>query len=182
MNFKEKETRLKDGRSCVLKPTYPEYAGEMLEFLKTTAGESEFVLRYPDEVTLTLEEEKVILQEWLSDPRSIMMVALVNGKVAGNASILPIGNKRKVAHRCTLAIALFKEFWGLGIGTAMINYLSELASNIGYSQIELEVVSKNFPAQALYRKCGFIETGYLLNALRMNSGEYYHETLMCKLL
>ena len=182
MKFPEREIILKDGRKCVLRPTGPDLAAEMIEYMKVTAGETEWLLRYPDEVSFTLESEKEILGRILEDPGHVMMAAVVDGKVAGNCSIGGIGNKRKILHRCSLAIALYKKYWGLGIGTAMINYLTELAAQIGYRQIDLEVVAENEQAQALYRKCGFVESGRRHNALKFDDGTSHDEILMYKLL
>ena len=86
----------------------------MIEYLKNTSGETEYLLRYPDEVNFTLESEKEILGRLLEDPYSIMMAPVVDGKVAGNGSINGIGTKRKIRHRCSLAVAIYKEYWGLG--------------------------------------------------------------------
>jgi len=178
MRFPEREITLKDGRTCVLKPTGPEVAAEMVAYMKITAGETEWLLRYPDEVNFTLEGEQDILGKILDDPGHVMMAAIVDGKVAGNASISGIGNKRKILHRCSLAIALYREYWSLGIGRAMIEYLTQLAKEIGFSQMDLEVVAENTQAQALYRKCGFIETGRRHNALKFDDGSMHDEILM----
>lgn len=180
MKFQEKEIMLKDGRKCILSPTYPEYAEQMIEYLKKTSGETEFLLRNPDEVNYTLESEVDILGRILEDPYSIMMVAVVDGKVAGNGAINGIGVKRKIRHRCSLAIALYKEYWNLGIGHAMIGYLTELAAKVGWTQVDLEVVAENEQAQRLYKKCGFVETGRRHNALRFDDGSYHDEILMYK--
>ena len=182
MKFPEREIILKDGRKCVLRPTGPDLAAEMIEYMKVTAGETEWLLRYPDEVSYTPESEREILGRLLEDPGQVMMVAVVDGKVAGNCSVSGIGNKRKILHRCSLAIALYREYWGLGIGTAMIGYLTELAKQIGFRQIDLEVVAENEQAQALYRKCGFVESGRRHNALRFDDGTSHDEILMYKLL
>ena len=161
MRFPEKEITLKDGRKCILRPTSPDLAEEMIEYLKVTSGETPFLLRYPDEVNYTPEGEKEILGRLLDAPDSAM---------------------RKICHRCSLAIALYKEYWNLGIGTAMIGYLTELAKQIGYRQIDLEVVAENTQAQALYRKCGFTESGRRINALRFDDGSFHDEILMYKSL
>ena len=182
MRFSPKEIILKDGRRCVLRPTAPEDAEAMIRYLKETSGETEYLLRYPDEVTLTVEGEREILGRLLEDPASVMMVAMVDGKVAGNCSINGIGSKRKILHRCSMAIALYREFWRLGIGTAMIGYLTELARKIGYQQMDLEVVAENTQAIALYRKCGFVETGRRVRALRFDDGSFHDELLMVKTL
>lgn len=180
MRFAEREIVLKDGRKCILKPTSPEYSQELIDYMKKTPEETPFLLRYPDEVNFTLEGEQEILGRLLEDPYSIMMLPVVDGKVAGNGSINGIGNKRKITHRCSLAIALYKEYWGLGIGKAMIEYMSELAKEIGWEQLDLEVVAENAQAIALYKKCGFIETGRRHNALRFDDGTYHDEILMYK--
>ena len=182
MKFEHRKVTLKDGRTCVLCPTYPEYAEEMIEYLKITAAETPFVLRYPDEVNYTLEGEKEILGRLLEDEGSVMMLALVDGKVAGNASINGLGNKRKILHRCSLAIALKKEYWNLGIGKAMIEYLIELAKKIGFEQMDLEVVDGNDNAKYLYEKCGFVETGKRMRALKDDDGTYRDEILMYRVL
>jgi RimJ/RimL family protein N-acetyltransferase len=182
MKFQDREIILKDRRTCILKPTSPEYAAEMIRYMKETAAETDFLLRYPDEVNFTLEGEQEILGRLLEDPYSIMMVPVVDGKVAGNGSINGIGEKRKIRHRCSLAIALYKEYWGLGIGTAMLEYMIELAEKAGWHQIDLEVVAENTSAKALYEKCGFIETGRRHGAFLFDDGTYHDEILMYKQL
>ena len=182
MRFADKEITLKDGRTCVLRPTLPEYAEQMVEYLKVTSGETPFLLRYPDEVNYTIEEEKELLAKFVEDPYLIMMVAVVDGKVAGNGSISGIGSKRKISHRCSLAIALYQEYCGLGIGSAMIGYMTDLAREIGWHQVDLEVFAENTRARALYKKCGFIETGRRHNAFLLDDGTYHDEILMYKSL
>lgn len=182
MKFAARKITLKDGRECVLCPTTAKYAEEMIEFLKATAGETPFLLSYPDEVNFTFEDEWEYLTRLYADDRSAMLMALVDGKVVGNSSILGLGGKRRIRHRCSLGIALRKEYWGLGIGTAMIGYLSELAQQIGYEQIELEVLDGNDTAKRLYEKCGFAETGKHIHAVKYDDGTYRDEWLMVKTL
>ena len=182
MRFESRTVTLKDGRTCILRPTHPDDSAAMIEYMKKTAEETPFLLRYPDEVSYTLEQEQNILTSLLDDPSTVMMAAVVDGKVAGNSSVSGIGTKRKIRHRCSLAIALYREYWGLGIGTAMIGYLAELAERIGYEQMDLEVVAENTQAQALYRKCGFQESGRRIGALKFDDGTLHDEILMVKKL
>ncbi len=182
MKFEPRTLTLKDGRTCILRPTHPDDAADMIEYLKITAAETPFLLRYPDEVNYTLEGEKEILGNLLENEYGVMMLAEVDGRVAGNCSLNGMGNKRRVLHRSSLAIALKKEFWNLGIGTAMMQYLEELARQIGYEQIELEVVDGNDTAKRLYEKCGFVETGKHVRALKYDDGSYRDEFIMSKIL
>ena len=81
MKFPERKIIMKDGRTCVLRPNGPDLAAEMIEYMKLTAGETEYLLRYPDEVHFTLEKEQEILSWIMEDPGHVMMAALVDGKV-----------------------------------------------------------------------------------------------------
>lgn len=182
MKFEARTVILKDGRTCTLRPACPEDSEQLIEYMVKTAGETEFILRYPDEVSYTVEREREILSGILEDPGHAMMVGIVDGKVAGNCAVCGIGAKRKIRHRCSLAITLYREYWGLGIGSAMIGYLTELAERAGFEQIDLEVVADNVRAQALYRKCGFTETGRRVRALKFDDGTYHDEILMIKTL
>ena len=180
MDFSAKEIIIKDGRTCTLRPAAPEDAAAMIEYMKITAGETPFLLRYPDEVSFTPEGERELLAGVLADPRSAMMIAEVDGRIAGVGSFSEMGKKRKLRHRCGFAIALYREFHRLGIGTAMIGYLSGLAGQTGYEQMDLEVYEDNAAAIALYRKCGFTETGRLHHAVKLDDGSYRDYLIMYK--
>ena len=60
MRFEDREIVLKDGRKCILRPTSPEYADQMIEYLEKTSAETPFLLREPEEVTLTPEQEEYL--------------------------------------------------------------------------------------------------------------------------
>lgn len=181
MNFENKTIELKDGRKCVLRPTVPNDAQSMIEYLKIISGETEFVLRNADEVYFTEEKEREILQAKLDSPNELMMVAEIDGENAGNCSIGSRGGLRRIKHRCGFAIALKKRYWNLGIGTAMTDYAMELAEKMGYEQAELEVVDGNDRAKALYEKAGFEVTGKHLRALKYDDGSYRDDYIMVKI-
>lgn len=182
MKFAPRTITLKDGRSCTLRPTHPDDASEMIAYMKQIAEETRFTLRTPEEVTFTLEQERDILANLLEDHGSVMILAEVDGQVAGNCSTSGMGYKSRIRHRCSMAIALKKDYWNLGIGTAMISYLTELAKEIGFEQMELDVVADNERGIKLYEKCGFAETGKRLRAMKYEDGTYADEIIMIKLL
>ena len=61
MIIEETQLSLKDGRKAVLKNPMPEDAEAVLFHMKQTAGETDFLVRYPEEIHLTVEEEKKFL-------------------------------------------------------------------------------------------------------------------------
>ncbi len=197
MRFEERRVPLKDGRTLVMRPAVPDDAEELILYLRQTAAESRFLLKYPDEWNLTLEKEREILAGFLDNPSGAMVIAMVESAecgdagapgdesgsgsspvLAGNSTIVPVGGARRVRHRCALAIALKKDFWGLGIGTALLQYQQELARRIGYERMELEYVEGNSRGKALYEKCGFSETGRIRMANKYDDGTYSDDIVM----
>lgn len=181
MHFADKIIQLKDKRECILRTVYPNDSKAMLECFRTISAETPFLLRYADEVTLTDEEERELLQHKLDADNEFMMLAMVDHVLAGNCGIMAKGSVRRQRHRCGFAIGIKEDYWHLGLGTAMLDYALELAKAIGYEQVELEVVEGNDRAKALYKRFGFEETGKHVRALKYDDGSYRDEDVMVKI-
>ena len=182
MRMDSKQFSLPDGRECVLRNPEADDAQALLDYLRDVALETPFLLREPDDAAIPLEREREILEGLLAAPRQMMLAAFVDGRLAGNCSLAPVGNKRRVLHRCSLAIALYRAYWGLGIGSALLGTLLSEARGLGYEQAELEVVGTNERAIGLYRKLGFAAYGERPRAIRYADGTYASELLMVKML
>lgn len=182
MIIKEKIIRLKNGELCRLRSPQSKDAQQLVEYLKATAAETDFLLKYPEEVRINAEQEKEFIESLNSSKRDLMIVAEVDGEVAGNCSFLSVGEKMRVQHRCSIGIALYKKYWGLGIGRVLMSLLLEYAKRCGYEQAELEVVSKNERAVALYEKIGFERVGERPKAMKHKDGSYDSNIIMVKQL
>ena len=182
MIFEKKRINLKDGRTCILRPVERKDAEAMIEYLRIVSSETPFLLRNEDEVTYTVEAEEHLLENKRNDPREIMMVAEVEGIIAGNCGIVSNGNLRRVYHRCGFAIALKEAYWNLGIGSAMMDYAFSLAKEMGYEQAELEVIADNEQAISLYEKLGFRKYGQFPNNMKYRNGQYADAYWMMKKL
>ena len=179
MVFPAKEIRLKDGRTAILRSPLPSDAEAALEYMKITAGETPYLLRTPEEIRLTVADEEKFLSRFPDNPNSTMILCFVEGKLAGNCQI-DRRTKLKNRHRASVAIALRKEFWNLGIGTALFEEMLAIAESWGVLQVELEVIEGNDRAMALYRKMGFDTVSFVPNAIRMPDGSFVREFLMVK--
>ena len=83
-----------------------------------------------------------------------MLIGTVAGEHVGNCSLLSLENYERYAHRCSVAIALYQKYCGLGIGREMLKTVLAVAKQCGYEQAELEVVSTNTPAIDCTRASG----------------------------
>lgn len=181
MRFSEKEITLKDGRTALLCSPTPDMAALMLKYLKETCSETHFLMRTPEECDIPLEEEHAFLGGMLESQNAVMILCIVDGRIAGNCQISR--NARvKNAHRGSVGIALYREFWGLGIGTAMFREMIALAECWGLMQLELEVIEGNDRAMGLYEKMGFQTVAATPNAVRLPDGTMLKEFLMIKTL
>ena len=175
------EFRLKDGRNALIRSPKAEDIKGMLEYLFISAGETDFILRYPEECSkYTPEGEKELFDRVNASDHEAMLVCLVEGKVAGNCQI-SWSKGIKTRHRASVAIALLSEFWNQGIGTKLFEEMIRIAeNNPDILQLELEFVEGNSRARALYEKMGFRITGVRPNAIRLKDGILLNEYSMIR--
>lgn len=181
MLFQEKFISLKNGATAVLRSPRPEDAQALLDYMKITAGETPYLLRTPEECTMTPESEQAFLVNVLAQDYDVMILCFVDGELAGNCRIVR-HNKQKNRHRADVMIALYQKYWNLGIGTAMFREMIALARDWGLMQLELEVIEGNTRAMALYEKMGFQTVAAKPNAIRLSDGTLLKEYIMVKTL
>nr|MBR4281743.1 GNAT family N-acetyltransferase [Clostridia bacterium] len=162
---------LKDGRTGILRSPDPKAdAADLVQYLYDTAADTPFVLRTPAEIRYTVEGEERFLQNVVDSQGDCMILCEVDGKIAGNCH-LSFYPQIKRRHSCSVAIALRKAYWGLGIGTAMFEAMEGLArQREGVIQMELEFVEGNARARGLYEKMGFRIVGVHPDALCQEDG------------
>ena len=93
------------------------------------------------------------------------LVAEVDGKIVGAVWVRIMNDYGHVDDETpSLAISLYKEYRGLGIGTAMMKEILALLKSHGYSYVSLSVQKANYAAK-MYVKVGF-------EIVRENEEEY----------
>lgn len=174
---------LKDGRQALLRSPDPvKDAADLVQYLHDTAADTPFVLRTPEEISMTVEGEERFLRSVVESPNDCMILCEVDGHIAGNCH-LSFNTKMKVRHRCSVAIALRKAYWGQGIGTAMFEAMEDLArQREGVTVMELEFIEGNARARGLYEKMGFRIVGWHPDAIRQTDSTMLALYLMQKKL
>lgn len=172
---------MKDGRKALIRSPREEDIPGMLDYLFLSAGETEFILRYPEECgKYTYEGEKALFERLNASQEAAMLVCIVDGKVAGSCQI-SFHQRLKTKHRASVAITLLREFWNQGIGTRMFLEMIRIAEQFGgILQMELEFVEGNDRARHLYEKMGFRIAGVRPNAIRLKNGTLLNEYIMIR--
>ena len=93
------------------------------------------------------------------------LIAEADGKIAGAVWVRIMNDYGHIDNETpSLAISLYKEYRGFGIGTAMMKEMLALLKDHGYKQVSLSVQKANYAAR-MYRKIGF-------EIVRENEEEY----------
>lgn len=182
MLFEPLKVMDKTGHEVILRNAEIGDAENLITYLKITASETPYLMREPDEVDLSVEQEQGFIQRMIDSDRELMLVAIIDGKHIGNCSLMGIGDYKRYRHRCDIAIALYQEYCGRGIGKMMLEVVLGIAKKLGYEQAELEVIADNKNAVTLYEKLGFEKYGHFPDNVKYENGRYADAYWMMKKL
>ena len=154
-----KTIQLWDGRPCVIRNGTEKDGSAVYENFNLTHGQTDFLLSYPEENSMDPEQEARFLQAKTKSENEIELIAEIEGRVVGTAGVEAVGTKEKVRRRAEFGISVDQRYWGLGVGRALMEACIQCAKKAGYAQLELNAVSDNERALALYRTAGFVEYG-----------------------
>jgi RimJ/RimL family protein N-acetyltransferase len=178
MYIKPKAVQLKNGQNIVLRSPNTFDAEQLLNHMRLTSAETEFMSRYPEEITVSVESQSRFLQMIENDPDDFMLAAYIDGRMVGNAAVTRVRSNLKYRHRANFGISLQEEVCNVGLGTLMMQEILEIVKRSVFGQLELTVFADNTRAIHLYEKVGFLKTGVLPRAYRLKDGSYHDEVQM----
>lgn len=185
MIIEEKYITLKDGRRALLRSPMISDAQTLVDFMARISRETDFLLRGADDPVMSVEDEEKFIENNRNSESNAMVCCFIEEdggwRYAASCGV-SCNPRKKIAHRANLGISVLKEFWGLGIGTALMNEAENIARGWGKIQLELEYIEGNSRARALYEKCGFRIAGVHPDAFLMPDGSLRNEYLMIKKL
>ena len=164
--------KLKDGRECLLRNAEEEDGQAVLDNFILTHDQTDYLSSYADEITLTVEQERAFLKAKADSTNELELIAVIDDAVVGLAGMISIGHRWKIRHRASFGISIDRKYWGLGIGTAMLEACITCARDAGYEQLELEAIAENKTALAMYRKAGFEEYGRNPRGMKSRTSGY----------
>ena len=182
MIFETRTVRLKTGESAILRSPTIDDAEALLKYRNDTARETDYLLYQPDEIgKMTLDEEAASLRKFI-DARDRMMILCEVDKSLAGCLTFHYRDVYKTRHRGDLALSVYRRYWGLGIGSALLDAATQTARDMGLMQLELDYVGGNDRAGKLYEKNGFTIMGIVPNAYRMRDGGFSDAIMMVKQL
>lgn len=153
----------------------------LIDYLKETCGETKFLVKEPEEIQLTLEQEYGFIDGNNNSEDSLLLLGFLDGEYVGNCSLM--GKKTlRAKHRAGVGIAFKLKYTNQGIGKIMLGKLVEVAIEKGLEQLELEVVADNARAIHVYESLGFKITGTLPDNMKYKDGTYADCYFMVKKL
>ena len=163
---------LKDGQVLTIREAEAVDAPALLDYLELVSGESDYLTYGPGEFGLSESEEAEYLLRCRQSEGQIYLVGLVEEAIVATANVTT-GRRARMRHCGEFGLAVRQPYWGLGIGSAMLDALIDWARGTGFvTQIDLRVRTDNQRAVALYQREGFVIEGTLRRQVYLG-GRYY---------
>jgi RimJ/RimL family protein N-acetyltransferase len=158
--------KLRDGREVTTRLLTEKDKDGLLQMFSSMSGEA---LRW-SMAPYTGE----VIERWINSiPNLISLVAEHGKRIVGYTQIYKFSHPRRKGIGEQL-IYLHQDFHNVGLGTAMMEKLLQLAKKEGMHKIELSVVAENETAIHLYRKLGFTVEGVSKDSF-FGSDQKYHD-------
>ncbi len=122
-------------------------------------------------------------EAWLKNKKrgSHRLVAELGGKVVGSVAVRQ-NLRARTTHSGSAGLLVHVDYWGCGIGSALMAALLDLADNwLGLIRVDLEVFSDNPAAIHIYQKFDFEIEGTRQMAIFGGDGRFHDEHVMARL-
>jgi RimJ/RimL family protein N-acetyltransferase len=156
----------------VIREAAAQDAGAVLDHVHAISAESDFLTFGPGEFELSKPEEEAVLQRYRDVDNQLYLLGIVDGTIVG-ALTFAAGRRPRVRHSGEFGMSVRKEYWGLGIGSLMLEALIDWARGTGIvTKINLRVRTDNQRAIMLYKRRGFVVEGTIHREILLD-GKYY---------
>ena len=109
----------------------------------------------PSKSIITAPELQMYVKDFGTSKDDFSLVAEVENKIIGAVWVRIMNDYGHIDDETpSLAISLYKEYRGQGIGTDMMKEMLSLLKTHGYKRVSLSVQKANYAAE-MYRKIGF---------------------------
>ncbi|TMA10186.1 MAG: GNAT family N-acetyltransferase [Deltaproteobacteria bacterium] len=168
---------LKNGPVLLIREAVVQDARAILDYLEQMSGESDFLTFGPGEFELTEAEEEDFLRKYRDSDNQLYILGLIDDTIVSTL-IFSAGRRRRVRHSGEFSMSVRKHYWGLGIGSLMLDTLIGWARATEIvKKINLRVRTDNQHAIHLYERKGFVKEGTIRKEIFLD-GTYFDQHWM----
>jgi len=172
--MEQRKVRLNDGRVLVIREAAAEDARALLTYVEAVSGESDFLSFGPGEFELTEAEEEDFLRTCRDSENQLFMLGLIEDKIVASL-VFSAGHRPRIRHSGEFGMSVRKRYWGLGIGSSMLDALIDWARGMQIvKKINLRVRTDNERAIALYERKGFVIEGTIHKQIFLDGAYFDH--------
>ena len=167
-----REYETKDGRLLLIREAEEEDARAVIDYVRSISGESDFLTFGSGEFEIEEEEEKEFLRGCLASDNQLFLLGFLGDAIAA-ALNFSAGRRPRVRHSGELSMSVRKRYWGLGIGSSLLDALIEWAKDTRIvKKINLRVRADHRRAILLYERKGFVKEGTIRKEIFLG-GKYF---------
>lgn len=165
-----------------IREAIPEDAEQIAAVLQQVGQETPYLVMDGTGAAIKPEELAENLADLYESKNNVLMVAIIDKQIVGTASVSASGKKR-MEHLGEVGISVLKEYWGFGLGRAMMDALIEWAQEGQIiRRLELTVQERNQRAIQLYEKAGFSTEAIMPRGAKTDNEEFLDVRLMSLLI
>jgi RimJ/RimL family protein N-acetyltransferase len=165
---------LKNGRVLLIHEAAVEDARAVLDYVHGVGGESDFLSFGPGEFDLTEPEEQEFIRRCLASDNQLYILGSIDDTIVA-ALIFSAGRRPRVRHSGEFSMSVQKQYWGLGIGSLMLDTLIDWARHTQIvKKINLRVRTDNRRAILLYERKGFVREGTIRKEILLDGKFHDH--------
>ncbi len=160
----------------MIRPVTAEDAANVLQYLNCVTAETDFLASGEGEFDWTIEKERKFIEDHLNADNKLIILAEIKSEVAGIAGFTG-DEKSRMRHTGELGISILRRYWGLGLGSALMEYIIEWAKSSGVvRKINLKARIDNDRALRLYKRFGFVLEGTISRQFQIAGG--FHDAYL----
>lgn len=165
----------------VIREAVPDDAADLIAFLEDVSQQTTFLTLETDDKQITEEEEAEHLGRLLESPVNCLLVSFDGGRMIAAASVHTPADS-KTQHIGDVGIVVHEEYWGMGLGTILMEELVAWSEDTGIiKRLQLQVQERNSRAKSLYAKVGFRQEAVLERGIFIE-GNYLPVCLMSRMV
>jgi phosphinothricin acetyltransferase len=129
----------------------------------------------------TFEADAPSWEKWdASHLQACRLIAEAEGRIRGWAALSAISGRCVYAGVAELSVYVGKEYWGRGVGKALLRELVRLSEEDGFWTLQSSIMQDNAASIRLHESCGFRMVGYRERIGRDQLGNWRNTVLMEK--